>query len=209
MGGGDAGPHLPGPQNADAADGPRLDVGIGDAPVAGELVLHEEDADQRRRNGRADNAERLLQFDLQRFRQRPVDPVADRPQSRQRGGILSLRRAADGPFGDAEGEVQLVVAEAQRLLFALPERFPLAALLRVVDQPSPLVDEPFAGNRVEHESAFGRFGRADRLAGGDHRDRLLDADDARQPLRSPQPGMMPTLTSGRPIFVAGLAAARR
>ncbi len=65
VGGGDAGTHLPGPQHADAADGPRLDVGIGHAPVAGEQVLHEEDADQRRRNGRADNAERLLQLDLQ------------------------------------------------------------------------------------------------------------------------------------------------
>ena len=65
--GGDAGSHLTGPQNADAVDRPRFDIGIGDAPVAGEQILHEEDADERGRNRRSHDAERFLQFDLQTF----------------------------------------------------------------------------------------------------------------------------------------------
>ncbi len=80
------------------------------------------------------------QLDLDPFGKRPIDPLAHRPQCGQRRGVLALGRAADGPFGDAEGKIQLIVAEAQRLFFLAPQLVPLARFVRVVDQAATFVD---------------------------------------------------------------------
>ena len=93
---------------------------------------------RRGRRRRADHALRLAELDLDPFGQRQVDALFHRPQRRQRRGILPLRRPADRPFRHAEGEVQLVVAQAQRLFLFAAELFPLARLLRVVDQATAL-----------------------------------------------------------------------
>ena len=90
------------------------------------MILHEEDADQRRRGRRPDDALRLSQLDLDPVGKRPIDPLFHRPQCGQRRGVLPLGRAANRPFGDAEGEIQLIVAESQRLLFLAPQLCPLA-----------------------------------------------------------------------------------
>ncbi len=185
---GDSRPHLTRAQHAHAADWPRFDVGVGHAPVAGEQILHEEDADECRRDGCPHHSERLLQFDLEPILQRTIDPIADRPQRRQGSRVLALGRSADRSFSDTESEIQLIVTETNRLLFPLPQFLPFAAFLRVLDEPPPLFDEPLTGDGIEHKSTFGRFGRADRFARGDHGDCLLHANDARQTLCSAPAG---------------------
>ncbi len=198
-------PICPAPSTPMRFTGRGLDVGIGHAPVAGQQVLHEEDADERGRDRRADDARRLAELDLDPFGKRPVDPVANRPQRGQWRGILALRRTADGPFRHAEGEVQLVVAEPQRLfLFAgassSTRRFP--GRTRSARRPS-------STNRSRGPRR--RPARTWRLRPapiGSPEVIMLIAcwtpTTRGNRCVPPQPGMMPTLTSGRPILVAGV-----
>ena len=94
---------------------------------------------------------RLL-LGLQAFLEGHVAALADRLQGDQRGGVLPLGLALDGPLGDGERKVQLVRVQPDRLLRRLPPFLPFPALLQVFDQPAPFLDQAFGRNRVKDEA---------------------------------------------------------
>ncbi len=137
---------------ADTLDFPRLDALIGDPRVAVEPVLHEEDADQVRRDGRPEQLHRGLLLDLQALIERLVAALLDGLERHEGRGVLALGLTLDRSLGHAEGEHHPDGAEANRLRPLLAIRLPLAGRLEVLDPAYALVDEPLGRDGVKRQA---------------------------------------------------------
>ena len=118
-------------------------------------------------------------------------------------GYWPLVLRLDESLGDREGEHHLVLVEAQRLPELLAPLLPFAALLEVLDPPAcPPRPADRRGRRR-------RPGRAPRPSGREtgSPEVIISIAGFRPISRGsrcvpPQPGIRPTLTSGRPIWCA-------
>ena len=109
-------------------------------------------------------------LDLQPVFERLIDALADRLQGDQRRRVLSLGRALDGPFGDGEREVQLIVAQAERLLFLSPQFLPLARSCAKSISRRPSSTSRSGGTASKTKPHFAASLGADGLARQDHFD---------------------------------------
>ncbi len=167
-------------------DRPRLDLFVGDAPVAPQGRVHEENADQVGRNLAADDFFRLrfsgsTASPSSRGRLTPFCRRLDAHQVKLRR--LALRLGLDLPLGARERKLYLVLAQSQRLPAFFASPFPFARLTQILDDAAALFDQVFRRDSIEHQSNGGSFLRCHRLARADDIDRVVQSDQSRQPLR--------------------------
>ncbi len=194
---GDPGSHQAGAEHAGRADLTRLDRRVGHARVARQPVLHEEDGDQVAQDRRADDLADGLLLGLQALVERQVATLADRLERDQGAGYCPLVFDLTKPSATAKANIISSWSRPSGWRSCLAARLPLAALLEVLDPPLALLDEPVGGDGVEDQAERRGLLRRDRLARGDHLDRRVQADQARQPLRAAPAGDQADLDLGQ------------
>ncbi len=207
---GDARTHDAGAEDADLIDRLRLHGRIADAVVLLQALGHEEHGDQIARDGTADQLDELIRLDFQPVLQRQIAALGDGVERRQRRGVLPAGLGQHLRASDGERERLLLLAQSDRLLFALAGRFPLVRLLlRHWISRTASSCRRSAGTASKTRPIC----RARSALAASPAQIISAASDG--PMSRvkrcvpPQPGMRPIFVSGRPISVFGCVLASR
>ena len=197
MGRGDARAHEAGPQDADVIDGPRLDAGIAHARVARQPVLHEEDGDQVAQDRRADELADGLLLGLEALFERQVAALADGLERGERRGYCPFVFDLTSPSATAKANIISSWSRPSGWRSCSRRVFHSPVSWRYSIRRVPFLDQPIRRDGVEDQpDRRGLLGR-DRLAGGDHLDGRIQADQPRQPLGAAPAGDQADLDLGQ------------
>ena len=109
-----------------------------------------------------------------------LQPLTMASSAASGAGILARRLGQHLGRGDREGEAELFLAQADRLLFALPGRFPAAVGGRPAQQAHGLRRcSLLGGHHVEDDADLAGAVGLGRVAGADHLGGQRGADQAR------------------------------